>query len=122
MKKFLSLVLCILLILSLAACKDAPKSKSSSASVDATRFHHVAIDIADYGVIKLELDREAAPITVDNFLALAEDGFYDGLTFHRIMEGFMMQGGAPKNVSDMPDTIYGEFAANGWDNPIPHTR
>ena len=119
MKKFLSLVLCVLLTLSLAGCKSVSKSKPSDA---ATRFHHVAIDVAGYGVIKLELDSKAAPITVNNFLTLAEDGFYDGLTFHRIMEGFMMQGGAPKSIADTPDAIYGEFALNGWNNPISHTR
>ncbi len=57
--------------------------------------HHVEIDVKDYGVIKVELDEKSAPITVKNFMALAEDGFYDGLTFHRIINGFMIQGGDP---------------------------
>lgn len=120
MKKILSLALCAALLLTLAACGGS-KSKPEP-SQEAVRFHHVEIDIADYGVIKLELDREAAPISVDNFLKLAGDGFYDGLTFHRIIKGFMMQGGAAQNIDDIPESIYGEFQDNGWDNPIPHTR
>ena len=56
-------------------------------------LHHVEIDVADYGTIALELDGDTAPITVENFLKLAKSGFYDGLTFHRIIDGFMIQGG-----------------------------
>ena len=82
------------------------------------------IKIEDYGTITLELDGDAAPITVENFVKLAQSGFYDGLTFHRIMEGFMMQGGCPAgNGSGSSDQeITGEFSANGWDNPIKHER
>lgn len=64
----------------------------------------------------------AAPETVANFVSLAKSGFYDGLTFHRIMEGFMMQGGAPKEGSKSPETIKGEFSANGVNNKLSHTR
>lgn len=82
------------------------------------------INIKDYGTIKLELDADSAPITVTNFVNLANSGFYNGLTFHRIMEGFMMQGGDPlgngKGGSD--ENITGEFASNGIDNPLSHTR
>ena len=86
--------------------------------------HHVAIEIQDFGTITLELDADAAPITVANFLSLAESGFYDGLTFHRIMEGFMMQGGDPEGtgMGGSDQTIKGEFASNGVQNPISHTR
>jgi len=80
------------------------------------------IDIKDYGIIKVELDPKNAPITVDNFVKLAERGFYNGLTFHRIIEGFMMQGGAPASEADEADTIVGEFTANGYDNQLKHTR
>lgn len=84
----------------------------------------VVMDVKDYGEIQLELDPEAAPKTVSNFVALVKDGFYDGLTFHRIMEGFMIQGGDPKgNGTGGSDTkVEGEFSSNGWDNPISHTR
>ncbi len=86
--------------------------------------HHVEIDVKDYGTIKVELNADVAPITVANFLNLAESGFYDGLTFHRIMEGFMMQGGDPEGTgmggSDVQ--IKGEFSANGVANNLSHTR
>jgi len=74
------------------------------------------------GDIILELDPTNAPITVANFVKLAEGGFYNGLTFHRIIEGFMMQGGAPASEADAADTIVGEFTANGYDNQLKHTR
>jgi len=87
-------------------------------------LHHVEIEVKDYGTISVELDASAAPKTVENFLKLAGDGFYDGLTFHRIMSGFMIQGGDPQGngYGGSDETIYGEFAENGWDNPISHTR
>ena len=82
------------------------------------------IDIKDYGTITLELDAEAAPKTVANFVKLADSGFYDGLTFHRIMSGFMMQGGDPNGdgTGGSSETIEGEFSQNGFNNPISHTR
>ena len=91
---------------------------------DLSGMHHVAIEIRDFGTITLELDADAAPITVANFLELAESGFYDGLTFHRIIEGFMMQGGDPQGngMGGSDKNIKGEFASNGWNNPIAHTR
>lgn len=82
--------------------------------------HHAEIVIRDYGTITVELDGDAAPLTVTNFISLAKSGFYDGLTFHRIMEGFMMQGGAGKDNS--VDPIKGEFVQNGVNNPLSHTR
>lgn len=91
---------------------------------DVTTKHHVEIDVKDHGVIKVELDPTYAPITVDNFLTLAESGFYDGLTFHRIMEGFMIQGGDPRgNGTGGSDVnIKGEFSSNGVNNPLKHER
>ena len=82
------------------------------------------IVIKDYGTITIVLDAEAAPETVDNFISLAESGFYDGLTFHRIIEGFMMQGGDPNGdgTGGSGTTITGEFSANGHDNNLSHTR
>jgi len=84
----------------------------------------VEIDIEGYGTIKLELDGKTAPITVENFVGLVEDGFYNGLTFHRIINGFMMQGGDPKGdgTGGSEATIKGEFSANGVENSISHVR
>ena len=78
----------------------------------------------DGGVIDLELDKKAAPVTVENFEKLVKDKFYDGLIFHRVIPGFMIQGGDPEGtgMGGPGWHIKGEFAANGWDNPIAHKR
>ena len=78
----------------------------------------------DGGVIDLELDKKAAPVTVENFEKLVKDEFYDGLIFHRVIPGFMIQGGDPEGtgMGGPGWHIKGEFAANGWDNPIAHKR
>ena len=91
---------------------------------DLTGKHYVQIDIANYGTIIAELDADAAPITVTNFIRLVNEGFYDGLTFHRIISGFMIQGGDPlgNGTGGSSEKIKGEFAANGIDNPIAHER
>ena len=85
---------------------------------------NVLIDVKDYGEIKLELYPDIAPKTVANFKKLAESGFYDGLTFHRIMKGFMIQGGDPlgNGTGGSDENIYGEFTANGFKNNLSHTR
>ena len=82
------------------------------------------LTIKDYGKIVFEMDAAVAPITVTNFVKLAQSGFYDGLTFHRIISGFMMQGGDPTGTGSggAPEKIKGEFAANGVDNPQSHVR
>ena len=82
------------------------------------------IKIKEFGDIELELYPDIAPITVDNFVKLANKGFYNGLTFHRVIKGFMIQGGCPKgNGTGGPGyTIKGEFASNGVNNPLKHTR
>ena len=82
------------------------------------------IDIKDYGTIKIELNPNEAPITVENFVKLAKSGFYNGLTFHRVIKGFMIQGGCPKgNGTGGPGyNIKGEFSANGVPNSISHKR
>ena len=91
---------------------------------DLTGKHYVQIDIANYGTIIAELDADAAPITVTNFIKLVNEGFYDGLTFHRIISGFMIQGGDPlgNGTGGSSEKIKGEFAANGIDNSIAHER
>ena len=84
----------------------------------------VVIEMENGGKIELELCPEAAPETVKNFEALAKSGFYDGLTFHRIIPGFMIQGGDPlgNGMGGAEKNIKGEFRANGHNNPIKHER
>ncbi len=120
MKK-LRLFALLLCLLSLAACSKGENGKETPT---ATGLHHVEITVQDYGVISVELDGDSAPITVGNFLALAKDGFYDNLTFHRIISGFMIQGGDPnKNGTGGSDApIKGEFTDNGVENPLLPTR
>lgn len=91
---------------------------------EAKGTHHAEIDIKDYGVIKVELNGDVAPITVANFINLANSHFYDGLTFHRIIDGFMMQGGDPlgNGTGGSDNTIKGEFSQNGVENNLSHTR
>jgi len=86
--------------------------------------HYVEIEVKDVGVITAELDADIAPVTVTNFLKLVDEKFYDGLTFHRIISGFMVQGGDPlgNGYGGSPDKIKGEFASNGFENPLKHTR
>lgn len=92
--------------------------------IDETKDYYADIDIKDYGKITVKLDYKAAPITARNFIYLTESGFYNGLTFHRIVKGFMMQGGDPNhNGTGGPEhTIYGEFSENGFNNPLSHTK
>ena len=132
MRKLLSICLAALLVLSLAGCgktsvvgitttSKAPAANEESQGVGT---HHAEIEIQDYGTITVELDGDIAPITVQNFMDLANDGFYDGLTFHRIIAGFMMQGGDPNGngTGGSENTIKGEFSANGVENSLSHTR
>lgn len=86
--------------------------------------HYADIEIVNYGTITVALDDKTAPETVANFVKLAKEGFYDGLTFHRIMEGFMMQGGDPKGngTGGSSQTIKGEFSVNGFENNLSHVR
>ena len=84
----------------------------------------VVIEMENGGRITLEMDRDAAPNTVKNFLYLASNGFYDGLEFHRVISGFMIQGGCPDGtgMGGPGHSIRGEFAANGFNNPLKHKR
>ncbi|MCQ2432191.1 MAG: peptidylprolyl isomerase [Clostridia bacterium] len=84
----------------------------------------VQIEMDDGGIIKIELDPTAAPITCKNFEKLVSEGFYDGLIFHRVISGFMIQGGDPTGtgMGGSKETIKGEFRANGVKNPLSHKR
>ena len=97
---------------------------SAASSITEKVTHNVVFEIENYGTIKAVLYGETAPITVENFVKLANQGFYDGLTFHRIISGFMIQGGDPKGngTGGSSENIKGEFSANGVNNPITHQR
>ena len=104
--------------------KDSSTSVLLDTSKELTGTHHAEIEVKDYGTIDVELDADTAPITVTNFVKLAQEGFYDGLTFHRIMDGFMIQGGDPNGngTGGSDENIKGEFSNNGVENNISHTR
>ena len=113
MTKILAVLAVLLLVLAASAC--------GKTSDPGTKLRHAEITVKNYGTVKLELDAGTAPITVANFVSLAKQGFYDGLTFHRVIDGFMIQGGAPNSSSKItPKTIKGEFKSNGVENPIKH--
>lgn len=127
------ITLITLLILSMIFSVGCAKSNNTSSMddnvmhIDASSLEtdtYADIEIENYGTITVALDKTSAPVTVDNFINLAENGFYDGLTFHRIMEGFMMQGGDPKGDGSggADSKIVGEFKQNGYDNNLSHTR
>ena len=148
-KKWLSMVVTgVLLVMCLTGCGAKEENKSSSKVADtlststpqntaspergeenASREllsgkHHAEIEIKDYGTIKVELDADTAPISATNFIKLAKEGFYDDLTFHRIISGFMIQGGDPSGDGSggSAENIKGEFESNGVANSISHTR
>ena len=104
--------------------KEGSDENASAKEELLTGLHHITIDVQDYGTITLELDADEAPISVTNFVNLAKEGFYDGLTFHRIISGFMIQGGDPKGngTGGSDTTIKGEFSENGVENNISHVR
>lgn len=114
---------------SAASASAVPSSSASSCVTSASGeyasgTHHATIKVEGYGAIKLELDADVAPVTVANFAKLAGEGFYDGLTFHRIIEGFMVQGGDPNGngTGGSDEKIVGEFSDNGHPNSISHVR
>ena len=101
------------------------QTAETSGNTEEVEDVNVIITMKDGGVMKLELYPDKAPKTVANFTKLANEGFYDGLTFHRIIEGFMIQGGDPEGTGfgGSDETVPGEFAANGFSqNDIPHDR
>ena len=136
MKKVICILTAVLLMLTAAGCGNAQTVEKATEAAAVTEVpsvtetapvtegNEVVITVKDYGTIELELDREAAPITVDNFVKLVQEGFYDGLTFHRVISGFMIQGGDPlgNGTGGSNETIQGEFRNNGVENPISHVR
>lgn len=117
MKRLISYVVVFTMVVAgLCACGGSADYSSGT--------HHAEITIKNYGTLKLELNADTAPITVANFAKLAEEGFYDGLTFHRIISGFMIQGGDPdgNGTGGSDETIKGEFSSNGVENNISHKR
>ncbi len=118
MKKIGYLLIVVLTCFLITGCSSDGDDKMLSGKINAE------INIKDYGVIKLELDADSAPITVTNFVNLVNDKFYDGLTFHRIIDGFMIQGGDPlgNGTGGSEKNIKGEFKNNGVENNISHTR
>ncbi|MCR5787967.1 MAG: peptidylprolyl isomerase [Bacilli bacterium] len=122
MKKIFLLILVMLLVVT--GCGSKKEEKKENKPVYLYGLHYVEIDVDGYGKIELELNADEAPITVTNFIKLVNDGFYDGLTFHRIMDGFVAQGGGYDIDGNkrLTDSIKGEFSANGIANGISHTR
>lgn len=104
--------------------EESASSQPASDDPYATGTHHATIEVEGYGTIECALNANVAPITVANFCKLANEGFYDGLTFHRVIEGFMIQGGDPNGdgTGGSDATIKGEFTANGVENPLSHVR
>ncbi len=84
----------------------------------------IKMEVANFGAMLIDIDTEAAPVTAANFLELVDKGFYNGLTFHRIVPKFVIQGGDPvgNGTGGSGKNIRGEFKANGWNNPIAHTK
>lgn len=110
---------------STSATKDEKKETTyTPEALDETLTYYADIEVSDFGKITIQLDQKNAPITSANFVALANEGFYNGLTFHRIIEGFMMQGGDPigNGTGGSGKNIVGEFTQNGYDNKLSHTR
>ena len=103
---------------------DIEQELASKEKAPGIGIHHAEIEVQDYGTIKLELDGDEAPLTVQNFMDLANAGFYDGLTFHRIMDGFMIQGGDPEGtgMGGSDKNVVGEFSSNGIENNISHKK
>ena len=97
---------------------------ADSRDISGRDITYVDITVRDYGTIRVLLDATTAPITVANFLSLVREGFYNGLTFHRVQANFVIQGGDPKadGTGGSGNSIFGEFSANGWENDILHKR
>ena len=128
MKRIISLLLALVLIaavpMSLTSCDGGACEYAESRDITGRNISYVEMSVKDYGKVTILLDATTAPITVANFLKLVKSGFYDGLTFHRIIKDFMIQGGDPKGngTGGSPEEIFGEFASNGHKNDIQHIK
>ncbi len=118
-KRLFAIILVLVLTFSFSAC-----SKKEETPTWEGENPIVTMTMENGGVVKIELYPDEAPVTVQNFIDLIEDGFYDGLTFHRVIDGFMIQGGDPQGtgMGGAENKIVGEFSDNGYDNNISHTR
>jgi len=121
-KKILIFVLSVVMLFVFSGC--GKKDDTVPESEKAYGNYEAVITVENYGEIELILYGDKAPITVKNFIDLANEGFYDGLTFHRIIEGFMIQGGDPdgNGTGGSGKPIKGEFKSNGFENDISHLR
>ncbi|MBQ1466911.1 MAG: peptidylprolyl isomerase [Solobacterium sp.] len=119
MKRVWTCIFACVLILGMTGCK---KNEEQPVQIEEDTVYTARMTVKDYGEIVFEMKTSTAPETVKNFVELAESGFYDGLTFHRIMDGFMIQGGDPdgNGGGGSGKTIHGEFSSNGYDNPLSH--
>lgn len=126
MKNNIGWIVAVLIILFIIiSCALSSRGKEENEEVELmSGKHNVVIDVRDFGIISLELDADIAPITVTNFIYLVNKNFYDGLTFHRIIENFMIQGGDPlgDGTGGSQTKIKGEFSSNGVENSISHVR
>ena len=122
-KRHILVLMTLLAVLTLIGCGKKSNEKTQSGETLSGK-HNIDIEVENYGTIKVELDADAAPLTVANFIKLAKDKFYDGLTFHRIIDGFVIQGGDPQGngTGGSDENVKGEFEANGVKNPISHVR
>lgn len=121
-------ILCLFCTMLLAGCKNKKNDTSNNPNYNTENYltgkQYVKMDVDGFGEIVLELDADAAPATVTNFINLVTSSFYNGLTFHRVIPGFMIQGGDPEGngLGGSEHNIPGEFADNGFENPISHVR
>lgn len=119
-----TLLVMLALVLLLASCSNETESSETSTGETAGKHPQVRITMEDDAVIELELYPEIAPLTVENFIKLVEEGFYDGLIFHRVIPDFMIQGGDPQGtgMGGPGYGIKGEFSSNGVENNLKHER
>lgn len=120
-----ALLIAVFAFIGFTSCgSDDACAYASDREVKGRNISYVEMSVKDYGKVVILLDATTAPITVENFLKLVNEGFYDGLTFHRIIKDFMIQGGDPDGDGSggSKDTIVGEFSSNGYQNDISHIR
>ena len=135
MKRFLAIILVAVMLLAFASCDpielnpdaNKPADTEAQTEMDGPQVDdpyankvNIKIDVKDFGTMTLELYPDLAPITVENFLSYVDEGYYSGLTFHRVMKGFMIQGGDGHGGEHA--AIKGEFKENGYNNPLSHQK